>query len=182
MSWKNTESRYGNLSLGLHWLMLLLIASAYFTMEFRGIFPKGSDGRTAIKELHFLLGLSIFALAWLRLLARLLTPTPRIQPAPPALQAVLAKLMYLALYLLMICTPLLGWLLLSAEGKPIAPFGLTLPALLEKNRALAEQLEHWHVWIAESGYWLIGLHAAAGIYHHLIRRDNALRMLLPANK
>ncbi len=182
MSWKNTESRYGNLSLGLHWLMLLLIAGAYLTMEFRGIFPKGSDGRTLIKEAHFLLGMSVLALVWLRLLARLLTPAPRIQPAPPVLQARLAKLMYLALYLLMIGTPLLGWLLLSAEGKPIAPFGLELPALLDKDRTLAKQIEHWHVWIAESGYWLIGLHAAAGIYHHLIRRDNALRMLLPTSK
>lgn len=182
MSWKNTESRYGNLSLGLHWLMLLMIAAVYLTMEFRGIFPKGSDGRTLMKELHFLLGLSIFALVWVRLLARLLNPSPRIQPAPPALQANAAKLMYLALYLLMICTPLLGWLLLSAEGKPIAAFGLELPALLDKDRTLAKQIEHWHVWIAESGYWLIGLHAAAGIYHHLIRRDNALRMLLPTSK
>jgi len=29
------------------------------------------------------------------------------------------------------------------------------------------------------GYWLIGLHAAAALYHHYIRRDNALTRMLP---
>ncbi len=90
--------------------------------------------------------------------------------------------MYLALYLLMICTPLLGWLLLSAEAKPIPFFGLELPALLNKDPALAKLFEHWHVWIAQAGYWLIGLHAAAGLFHHYVRGDNALRMMLPSRK
>jgi cytochrome b561 len=182
MSWKNTETRYGKLSIGLHWLMLLLIAAVYFTMEFRGIFPKGSDGRTLMKELHFMLGLSILALVWLRLLARMIAPTPKIRPAPHAMQEKIAKLMYLALYLLMICAPLLGWLLLSAEGKPIPFFGLELPPLTGKDHAFAEQMEDWHVRIAQAGYWLIGLHAAAGIFHHHIRRDNALRMMLPGSR
>ncbi|MEX6503182.1 cytochrome b [Pseudomonas zhanjiangensis] len=182
MTWKNTETRYGKLSIGLHWLMLLLIAAVYFTMEYRGLFPKGSDGRALMKQLHFLLGLSILALVWLRILARLIAPTPRILPTPHALQARLAKLMYLALYLLMICTPLLGWLILSAEDKPIPFFGLELPALLAKDHALAKQFEHWHVRIAEAGYWLIGLHAAAGLFHHHVRRDNALRIMLPGRE
>ncbi len=28
MSWKNTESRYGSLTIALHWLTLLLIAGS----------------------------------------------------------------------------------------------------------------------------------------------------------
>ena len=72
MSWKNTEHRYGSLSIGLHWLMLVLIAVVYFTMEFRGLFPKGTDGRELMKQTHFMLGLSIFALVWVRLIARLI--------------------------------------------------------------------------------------------------------------
>lgn len=42
----------------------------------------------------------------------------------------LAKLAHLALYGFLILTPLFGWLLLSAAGKPIPFFGLELPALL----------------------------------------------------
>ena len=36
---KNTEQRYGNLSIGLHWLTLLLMVAVYGLMEFRDIFP-----------------------------------------------------------------------------------------------------------------------------------------------
>jgi cytochrome b561 len=38
----------------------------------------------------------------------------------------LAKLMHLALYALMVGMPLLGWLTLSAESKPVPFFGLQL--------------------------------------------------------
>jgi superoxide oxidase len=35
------------------------------------------------------------------------------------------------------------------------------------------------VLIATIGYWLIGLHALAGIYHHYVVRDNTLLRMMP---
>jgi len=29
------------------------------------------------------------------------------------------------------------------------------------------------------GYWLIGLHAAAALFHHYVVRDDTLRRMLP---
>jgi cytochrome b561 len=182
MNWKNSTSRYGTLSIALHWLMLVLIAVVYFTMEFRGLFPKGTDGRELMKQTHFMLGLGIFALVWLRLIARVTAPTPQIVPAIPAWQAIPAKLMHLALYALMIGAPLLGWLILSAMGKPIPFFGLELPPLTSPDHDFGEQLEHWHVRLANAGYWLIGLHAVAGLLHHYVIRDNTLVRMLPSRE
>ena len=182
MNWKNTATRYGNLSIGLHWLMLLLIITVYCSMELRGLFPKGSDGRTLMKLTHFTLGMTIFGLVWIRLIARLGAPKPRIQPTPHALQDTAARLMHWALYALMIVTPMLGWLYFSAEGKSVPLFGLELPPLLDKNHDLAENLEHWHIQIAQLGYWLIGLHAAAALLHHHVLRDNTLRLMLPRRR
>ena len=179
MSWKNTDKRFGSLSIALHWLMFLLLAGVYACIELKGNFPKGSDMRELLKQWHFMLGLAVFALVWLRLLARLIAPTPKIVPTIPAWQAIPAKLMHLALYALMIGTPLLGWLILSAFGKPIPFFGLELPALVAPDHDFGEQLEHWHVRLAEAGYWLIGLHAVAGLFHHYISRDNTLTRMLP---
>lgn len=73
MSWKNTESRYGSLTIVLHWLTLLLIAGVYACIELKGNFPKGSETRELLKQWHFMLGLSVFLLVWLRLLVRLAT-------------------------------------------------------------------------------------------------------------
>lgn len=179
MSWKNTDNRYGSLSIALHWLMLILIAGVYACIELKGNFPKGSEPRELLKQWHFMLGLSVFALVWLRLLARLIAPTPRIVPAIPLWQALPAKLVHLALYVLMIGAPLAGWLILSAADKPIPFYGLQLPALIGPNPDLAGQIKEAHELVGTLGYWLIGLHAAAGLFHHFIRRDNTLTRMLP---
>ena len=70
MTWKSTAHHYSRMSIALHWLMVLLFILIYASIEFRGIFPKDSDGRNLMKDAHFLLGLTVFALVWLRLLAR----------------------------------------------------------------------------------------------------------------
>ena len=179
MSLKSTPSRYGSLSIALHWLMLVLIAAVYVCIELKGNFPKGSETRELLKQWHFMLGMAIFALVWLRLIGRLLAPTPPIAPAPATWQNALAKLMHLALYALMIGAPLAGWLILSAAGKPIPFFGLELPALIGPNKELAGQIKELHELAGTAGYWLIGLHAVAGLFHHFVSRDNTLVRMLP---
>ncbi|MDH4558595.1 cytochrome b [Pseudomonas sp. BN417] len=179
MSLKSTPSRYGSLSIALHWLMLVLIAAVYACIELKGNFPKGSDTRELLKQWHFMLGMAIFALVWLRLIGRLLAPTPPIAPAPATWQNGLAKLMHLALYALMIGAPLAGWLILSAAGKPIPFFGLELPPLIDKNPDLVGQIKELHELAGTAGYWLIGLHAVAGLFHHFVSRDNTLVRMLP---
>jgi cytochrome b561 len=54
-----------------------------------------------------------------------------------------------------------------------------LPALVAKNKPLAESVEHWHKDIGEWGYYLVGLHAAAALFHHYVRKDNTLVRMLP---
>lgn len=180
--WKNSTERYGTISISLHWLMAVLMVAVYACIELRELYPKGSDPREALKAWHFMLGLSIFGLVWLRLLFRFISPTPRIIPEPRALDTLLARVMYLALYLLMIGMPLLGWLVLSASGKPIPFLGLQLPALIGENKVLAGQLKELHETLGKAGYVLIGLHTAAALLHHYVKKDNTLLMMLPQGK
>lgn len=177
-----TARRYTSASIALHWAMLLLIAAVYSLMEFRDIFPRGSDPREAMKAWHYTLGLTVFGLVWLRLLARLIGGTPPITPAPPAWQARLGGLVHILLYALMIGMPLGGWLILSAEGDPIPFFGLTLPPLTGPNEQLAELIEDIHETGAEAGYVLIALHAAASLVHHYFLKDDTLRRMLPGRR
>ena len=182
MNWKNTTDRYGSLSIAMHWLMLLLLIGVYACINLREAFPRGSDLREGLKMWHFMLGLAVFALVFLRMAIRLAGASPRIQPEPGAWQTRLAGLMHLALYVFMIAMPLLGWLTLSAAGKPIPFFGLHLPALLGVDKALAGSLEGIHETIGTIGYYLIGLHAVAALFHHYVVRDNTLLRMLPRRK
>jgi cytochrome b561 len=179
MNWRNTESRYGSLSIGLHWLMLLLIAAVYACIELRGNFPKGSDIREGLKTWHFMLGLSILVLVVVRLATHFIGAVPRIEPDPPKWQSLFAKLMHIALYALMIGMPLLGWLTLSAEGKFVPFFGLQLPSLVGESKSIAGWAKELHETGGTVGYFLIGLHAAAALFHHYVVRDNTLRRMLP---
>lgn len=171
--------RYSTASVALHWLMLVLIIAVYSAIELREFYPRGSAPREAMKTWHFMLGLSVFVLVWLRILARLVTRSPA-PLAQPAWRSVTAKLTHLALYGLMIAMPLAGWTILSAEGDAVPFFGLTLPPLTAPNEAFAEQVEGWHELGGTIGYWLIGLHAAASLFHHYVLRDGLLFRMLPA--
>ena len=179
MQWRNDSSRYGWLSVGLHWVMLALLVAVYASMELREFYPKGSTTREAMKTWHYMLGLCVLALATGRLVIHFAGRTPAISPAPPKWQEQGAKLMKVALYLFMLGMPMLGWLLLSAKGTPVPFFGLQLPALLNENKALAETVKEVHETGATIGYFLIGLHAAAALYHHYLVRDDTLRRMLP---
>lgn len=171
--------RYGGLAIGLHWLMLILLIAVYACIELRELYPKGSEPRELLKTWHFMLGLSVLALALLRLLVNVSAGAPAIVPAPGKVQQLLAKLSHLALYALMLGMPLAGWLLLSAAGKPIPFFGLQLPALIAPSKDAAGLIKEIHEAVGTIGYFLIGLHALAALYHHYLVRDNTLQRMLP---
>lgn len=179
MSWKNTASRYGSFSISIHWLMVLLFIAVYACIELRVLYPKGSELREALKTWHYMVGMLIFVLVAPRLAARFSGPTPGIRPEPPGWMQISANLLHLGLYILMIVMPLTGWLLLNATGKPLVFFGWELPILTGENKGLAEQLKEIHEFIGNAGFFLIGLHVAAAVYHHYIVRDDALTRMLP---
>lgn len=179
MPWTNSASRYSTVSILLHWLMLVLLVLVYASMELRGLFPKGSGGRTLIREVHYMLGLTVFVLVWFRLLARNLGPAPKIFPASPQWQTLLARLMHWALYLFMIAMPVMGYLVLSYNDKSVFFYGFDLPVLTGKDPDFAKQIKSWHELGGTIGYWLIGLHALAGLAHHYLIKDNTLLRMLP---
>ena len=175
----NNKNHYKSLSIGLHWLMVLLMIAVYACIELREFYPKGSEIREALKTWHFMLGLSIFMLVWVRLIAIITGGIPKIFPEPPKWQLFAARTVHLTLYLLMISTPLLGWLLLSAAGKPIPFFGLHLPPLIAESKSMADSLKELHETIGTTGYFLIAIHTAAGLFHHYFVKDDTLLRILP---
>ncbi len=125
-------------------------------MEFRGFFPR-SD-RPLINMIHVSCGISILVLMVVRLLLRLKYPTPPITPKPKPMMTGLAHLGHLVIYLLFIALPVIGLVMMYNRGNP------------------------WHETLANLGYFVIGLHAAAALAHHYFWKDNTLLRMMPRKR
>lgn len=172
--------RYSAPQRHLHWLFLILLVLAYITIEFRSEFERGTPGRVFMVQSHFWIGIAIFALLVPRFLFRLKRGAPPIEPALPSWQAMLGKLIHVAIYVFLFAQPLLGIATAWTDGKAIMlPFtGIELPALLAANEALAHQIEDIHKTAASVFYYLVGLHVLATLYHHFIRKDDTLKRMV----
>jgi cytochrome b561 len=171
------QNRYSQSVVILHWLMLLLFIAVYAFIELRELFPKGTEPRELMKTLHYMFGLSVLALVGFRIYFKLTSHKPAIEPAPSSISKLLSQTMHVVLYGLMIAMPIAGWLMLSAAGKTIPFFGLELPPLIAENKNLADTIKDLHKTAGTVGYYLIGAHALAGLYHHYVRRDNTLKRM-----
>lgn len=129
-----------------------------------------------------MLGFSVLVLAWLHLAFYAIQVAPRIEPEPSAGQDFLAKMARLALYIFMLGMPLVGWLILSASGKPISFYGLDFPALIAENKDRARLPKNIHGIGGTADYYLIGIHATAALFHHYVQRDNTLSRILPGKR
>ena len=176
---KASFKTYSKALIALHWLMFLLLIAVYASIELRVFFEKGTAERDFMKSLHFMLGISVLLMVVLRLVSRKFSATPEKTTAKGwhALPDVLAKLGHLALYALMLGLPVMGWLMLSAAGKPIPFFGFELPALIAPDKALASNIKELHETLGVAGYWLIGLHATAALAHHYVLKDRLLERM-----
>ena len=58
---------------------------------------------------------------------------------------------------------------------------MTVPTLTAPNEGLAEQVQTLHQTLGGIGYWLIGLHTAAALFHHHVLKNATLRRMLPGN-
>ena len=127
-----------------------------------------------------MLGLSVLAATFLRIGLRVLVwKTPPITPEPPRMLHLLSIAAHLSIYAWLVAMPFAGWTILSAEGDPIPFWGLNLPPLTSPDKALADQVKELHETGGTVGYFLLGLHAAAALFHHYFMKDDTLRRMLP---
>ncbi len=178
-NFSNTSAGYGIPSVVLHWFMLVLIVATYALMELKGMFPRNSHEREIMAAWHYMLGMTVFALVWLRLIARSIGPTPEVYPPMIASRLIASKFVHWSLYALMVTLPVLGWLTVSAKGGGIPFWGVHLPALISKDKDISMLFKNIHESIATLGYFLIVLHAAAALFHHYYKRDNTLGLMVP---
>jgi cytochrome b561 len=163
----------------LHWLILALLAAQFaiaWTMPDigRNTRPEG------LVAWHLSVGTVILLLVVIRVLWRLTHPAPKLPVELPRWQRSLASLMHFLLYAILVLLPLMGWGNASARGWDVSLFGvLKLPRLFDQGSPFGHTLGDVHSATAIALLVLVGLHAAAALYHHLILKDRILMRMMP---
>ncbi|POT55230.1 cytochrome B [Citrobacter amalonaticus] len=174
------SNKYSGLQIGIHWLVFILVIVAYCAMELRGFFPRSY--RPWFNMVHVSCGISILVLMVTRLLLRLKFRTPPIVPKPKPMMTGLAHLGHLVIYLLFIVLPIIGLVMMYNRGNPWIAFGMVMPHAAEANFDFVDTLKSWHETLANLGYFVIALHAAAALMHHYYWKDNTLLRMMPRKR
>ncbi len=173
---------YSSLSKWIHWITALLVLM---------IIPGGilmirmheGELQNQIFDLHRSFGVTVFALAFMRVAARQIfgVPAPSQSLTPFERRASIG--VHHALIALLVIMPLLGWLMTSAYRVDVSVFGLfTLPHLMPQSEPIYDALAATHKTLGFVMAGLILTHIGAAIMHTFIKRDGVLQRMLPTRR
>lgn len=172
--------RYTYTAMLLHWLTALLIISAFIM----GLVMTGIPGLTPTKLKYFSwhkwIGVTVLALAVIRVLWRKFNVSPPHPAGMPGWQKKAADGMHLVLYFLIFAVPISGYLFTLAAGVPVVYLGMVqLPVIMEPNLALKPILQTTHYVLTMTMAAAVIAHVLAALKHQFIDRDGVLRRMLP---
>ena len=154
-----TTAGYSGVQIALHWLIAILIVTAWFTGEgAEEALEVVEDGGVIGFVPHVAFGLSILALALVRILVRLSRGAPAAPGAPGSLAVKAADWGHRLLYLLMIAVPL--------GGASVFFLGLDVGEV--------------HGLAANVLMLVVLGHALIALYHQYVLKDGLLRRMMKA--
>lgn len=173
MSLKSTPDRYGTVAIAFHWITALLIV-ALLALGLNAANAPTDEMRRALLMPHIALGITTLVLTlarivWWWFFDRKPAPAAGVTPA----FARIARFSHLLIYAFIIAlastgigTNIMGGVADAlSTGAPIPPLDDIAP-------------RKGHGVLAWSFMALLGLHIAAALYHHLIRRDKTLARMV----
>ncbi len=179
MPTRNTTARWGHLAQLFHWVIVALIITQFVLISIEQDLPLGMQ-KLAVLARHKSFGITILALAALRLIWRFANPTPELPDTLKPYERVLAKVTHTLLYVLLFAMPITGWAMSSARNFPVSWFNLfQLPDFVAPNRPLYDALHTTHAILAWLLVATVTLHVLAALKHHFFLKDDTLRRMLP---
>jgi cytochrome b561 len=179
MQMRNSVDRYGGATQFLHWLIVALLIVQVTTALLADDMPLGL-AKLAMLARHKSFGMTILALATLRLLWRFANPVPELPATLKPYERGLARVTHALLYALLFAMPLTGWIMSAAKNYPVSWFHLfTWPNPVAPDKQLGETMVEVHETLAYILGATVTLHVLAALKHHFVLKDNVLRRMLP---
>lgn len=166
----------------LHWLTAVLIIAMLTAGLIMTDLPKG-ETRSNIFFIHMSTGMLVLLLSVLHIPLAVAQGRPPFPLGMKSWERAAAYSVHGALYLLLLLTPLAGWLMASSAGFQAPFYSLfKFPQLIAKSHDVHEIFEEVHSTLAWAILILASVHVLAALKHHFFERDDTLRRMLPASR
>ncbi|MEM6974459.1 MAG: cytochrome b [Pseudomonadota bacterium] len=180
------DGRYALVQRVLHWTVALVVICSLlgglmlYLFGFGGLRDTfGMEVTNLIYKYHKTLGVLVLMLMAFRIAARLKLGAPAMSPFLPVWQVRAADAVHIAIYVLLIAVPVLGWAGTAAGGFPVQFFDFTLPGIIPKDKELSKTLFQLHGLAALSLTAILVLHIGAAYRHWKLRDGTMARISLP---
>jgi cytochrome b561 len=174
------SGRFDQISIALHWITVLLIVTQFTSAWLHKSVDPDTSLAAAVLSTHRTTGVLTWIVALVRLVWRhnfaYLPPFP---DSVSKMKQSIATANEYGLYVLLLVQPVTGLARVLFRGQPFVFLFWKVPALMEPDPTLRGQFADIHEFGAKALLLLIGVHAGAALFHHLILRDGILRRMLP---
>lgn len=182
-SWKNTKTRWGWVSISVHWLTALLVLGLYLVGDYMVDLDYYDPWYRDAPFWHKSFGIFLAFIILFRLGLRFQSGVPDAIESHARWEKLVAHCVHLILYLLLLVVLVSGYLISTADGRGVSVFGLfDLPALVSDIDNLEDLAGEVHELSTDTLLVLVGLHALGALKHHFIDRDDTLRRMLGISK
>lgn len=177
MQLHNTAEKYGLIAKSLHWLIAVLIITAWAIGYYMTGLTDADPQKFQLFDLHKSVGMVILMLVAIRFSWRLHDGAPQ-SATKNMFLTIAANTVHYLLYTFMFIQPISGWLMSSAAGYSPTFFGwYAFPPLVAKDPAMVEAYVTIHNTSAQILLWLFILHVGGALLHHFIFKDRTLRRM-----
>ena len=167
---------YDRTTVSLHWITAGLVVVLWIIGQTADWFSD-SPLKTDYWSIHVVLGFALAAVIAWRMIWRN-SGGRRLPAADTGVLHGVAKATHYGLYLLLLAVVVLGIVNAFVRGYNLFDL-VSLPQI--GDQAMRKPITRWHGLAANLLLGLVGLHAAAALFHHYIIRDGVLGRMLPEN-
>lgn len=162
----------------LHWIIASLLIALFFLGDYMVALDYYDPWYQSAPFWHKSFGLLVVVLMLARVAARIYWTRPkRIEPSK--FEMVVTRLVHAFFYVAVLAICLSGYLISTADGRPVSFFGLIDVVSLGEFVPNQEDVAGlWHKRIVDAVLIVAIIHAIAALKHHFVNRDSVLKRML----
>lgn len=169
----NHRGGYGLVARLLHWSMALAIFAMFGVGVWMRQLGYYDPWYKMAPDLHKSVGIVLLALLSIRFCWRLVNREPENGHLGTA-ERVLSQLVHWGFYALLLALMIAGYLISTADGRPIVVFGTVSIPSVYQSAGMESVAGRIHEYLAYAVIGLAGLHLMAALKHQFIDQDDTL--------